>query len=146
MSTILATNNNFLVHGPAILKLGEQGIFFLMDRPEYDSADSISWICEIRLPDGSRATPEMLDIGFTMSGGLALSGKKVVYVPSQVGTHLIAMQFYNATTLTQQSALMAFHVPAWLNNIDRPISDIAKSNTEISRLRTVHNRRGGGIL
>ena len=136
MGIFLATNSNFRVHGPAILKKGETGIFFLCDRPEYEDTDSISYVCEIRLPDGRRVNPEVTYSGMVMPGALAVEAMKVLFTPTSHGTHLIAMVFYNATKLTQQNAIMAFQVPAWLDFVDTNISDITKANTEISRLRT----------
>lgn len=136
MGTAFATNSNFRVHGPVILKKGETGIFFLCDRPQREDTDTVSYLCEIRLPDGRKVMPEVTMSGLVMTGGLGVEAKKVLFTPTSHGTHLIAIQFYNATTLTYQNALLAFHVPAWLDFIDTNVSDIAKANTEISRLRT----------
>ena len=136
MGTYLATNSNFRLHGPTILKKGETGIFFLCDRPQCEDTDTVSYLCEIRLPDGRRAVPEVTPSGLGMTGGLAVEARKVLFTPTSHGTHLIAIQFYNATTLTYQNALLAFHVPAWLDFVDTNVSDITKANTEISRLRT----------
>ena len=136
MGTALATNSNFRVHGPVILKKGETGIFFSCDRPQCEDTDTVSYLCEIRLPDGRKVMPEVILGGLVMTGGLGVEARKVLFTPTSHGTHLIAIQFYNATTLTYQNALMAFHVPAWLDFIDTNVSDITKANTEISRLRT----------
>lgn len=136
MGTYLVTNNDFRVHGPTILKKGETGIFFLCDRPQYEDTDTVSYLCEIRLPDGRKAVPEVTYSGLGMTGGLAVEARKVLFTPTSHGTHLIAIQFYNATTATYQNAILAFHVPTWLDFIDEKISSISRQSTEISRLRT----------
>jgi len=131
-----ATNSNFRVHGPVILKKGETGIFYLCDRPQYDNTDTKHYLCAIRLPDGREIMPKVTFSGIRMTGGIFVEAWKVVFTPTTHGTHLIAMQFWNETAIAFQNAILAFQVPAWLDFVDTNISDIAKANTEISRLRT----------
>lgn len=67
------------------------------------------------------------------------------FTPSYNGAHTIVAQIVTTAPATTIGVGL-FHVSAWLDNIDKPISDITKANTEISRLRTQYDRaKSGGI-
>jgi len=133
----------FQIHGPAILRKGETGIFAAMYVPEFDSALGYTYKWGICRPDSSQVTPsnkarEIVTPGMGVFETIGFDS--VTFTPTQYGTHYIGLFFIG---LANAKAIMSFHVPAWLDNIDRPISDITKSNTEISRLKTNFIRNAG---
>lgn len=149
MAIVPEYKEQFLIHGPDILRKGESGIFSMHYEPEHDSAIgyTIQWgICR---PDSSQVNPEATFRSISVPLFLfnTISFRALMFTPTQHGTHYIGVKIDTAGVgLGTISAIKAFHVPAWLDNIDKPISDITKANTEISRLRTQYDRaKSGGI-
>jgi hypothetical protein len=131
---------SFKLHGPDQLKLNESGKFAYFYQAPYTLGDTVLSLVEVIRPDGSKVYPEIKEINFTFPTGQEVYGGQINYQPMLQGTHFIGVEIVNDTTGDIYYAVKAFHVPLWLNNIDKPISDIGKANTEQSRLRTVIRR------
>ena len=131
-------NFDFNVIAPPTVKKGETARIVLSQIPAAGDTVSISLVD----PTGRTisANPRTLP-----SVGAIASVHCADFTPSYAGTHVVVAQIITTAPATTIGVGL-FHVPAWLDNIDKPISDIAKSNTEISRLRTQYDRaKSGGI-
>lgn len=131
-------NFDFNVLAPPTVKKGETVRIALSQLPAVGDTVFISLVD----PTGRTisASPKTL----SSVGGIA-SVHCADFTPSYAGTHVIVAQIVTSAPATTVG-IGGFHVSGWLDNIDKPISDIAKSNTEISRLRTQYDRsKNSGI-
>ena len=102
---------------------------------------------EVKIIDPSgREIPVTIKTTPAFAGWAGVSAFFFDFVFGSAGTYMIFVYISVAPTPDIYTGACIVHVPAWLDNIDKPISDIAKSNTEISRLRTQYDRsKNSGI-
>ncbi|MBU1109703.1 MAG: hypothetical protein KKB51_23685 [Candidatus Riflebacteria bacterium] len=99
---------------------------------------------EIYILDSSgRQLTVPITIQASIGGRTALSSWSFNYVFPSHGTFTVFAYVEVAPVPDIYTGACVVHVPAWLENIDRPISDITKANTEMSRLRTTITRNAG---
>lgn len=128
-------NFDFQVIVPAIVKKNEAVKMALSQIPAAGDTVSIAIID----PTGRTITVQAQTASSV--GGIS-DLYYALFTPSYNGTHLIVAQIVTSAPATTVG-LGSFIASAWLDNIDKPISDITKSNTEISRLRTQYDRSRG---
>ena len=111
----------------------------------YPSGTGITAAVKIIDPSG-REIPVTIKTTPAFSGWAGVSAHYFDFTFGSIGTYMIFVYISVAPTPDIYTGSCVVHVPAWLDNIDKPISDITKSNTEISRLRTQYDRaKSGGI-
>ena len=99
---------------------------------------------EVKIIDPSgREIPVTIKTTPVFSGWAGVSAFFFDFTFGSVGTYMIFAYISVAPVPDIYTGACVVHVPAWLDNIDRPISDITKSNTEISRLKTNFIRNAG---
>lgn len=139
---------HFPILAPPIVKKGESvriilGTIPASPLPPAAGSETIDiWILD---PSG-RVLPQNITVNSAIAGATYTAFFYFNYVFGSNGTFTIFAKVSTPPVPDIYLGCGVVHVPAWLDNIDKPISDIAKSNTEISRLRTQYDRaKSGGI-
>lgn len=102
---------------------------------------------EVYIVDPSgRTIPVSMKVNPVVAGRSALSARYFEFAFGSVGTYFIFVYVEVAPTPDIYTGATILHVSEWLNNIDARVSDIARANTEISRLRTIGAKQGNALL
>jgi hypothetical protein len=130
----------FDVIAPPIVKKGESARVLIC----YPVAAGVSVEVYIKDPSG-RQIPATIKTNAAIGGRTALSAHYFDFVFGSVGTYIIFVYVEVAPTPDIYTGACIVHVPAWLDYIDTPISDILKQAMQTSRLRTNIRQQGNKL-
>lgn len=138
---------NFPILAPPIAKKGESvkvilGTIPASPLPPAAGSETIDvWILD---PSG-RVLPKEVIVNSDVAGATYTAFYYFRIKFASNGTYTIFAKVSTPPTPDIYLGCGTIHVPEWLDNIDRPISDISKQGTQISRLRTNIRQQGNRL-